>query len=72
MAKKKYKTTTVRNDWMRWNVRGILQEQEKVWEERKWEGREGDGVRSESKWVRESGRARIGGSMAGCFGLSDG
>lgn len=26
----------------------------------------------ESEWVRESGRARKGGSMAGCFGLSDG
>lgn len=58
---------------MRRNVSGILREQEKVWEGRKWEDKKRrDGVRSESEWVRESGRARKGGSMAGCFGLSDG
>lgn len=31
-----------------------------------------EGVKRESRCVRESGGAKKGGSMAGCFGLSDG
>lgn len=52
---------------------GILPEQQKVWEGKEWEDKKRrDGMRSESKWVRESEGARKGGSVAGCFGLSDG
>lgn len=71
-----YKTMKIRNDGMRENFEGDTA-RASVWEgSREWEGGQErrDGVKGgEGKWVRGvRGSKGKGGSVAGCFGLSDG
>lgn len=62
-------------DGMRQNVRGNTERVRKSLGGKEMGGRAKkarEGMKRESKWVRESRGASKGGSMVGCFGLSDG